>query len=117
MVQNAFHIRRLLDGEEPKVMHPWYKNFKGNVEGFGDKYVISGEAAILPGDKIEITELPVGTWTQNYKENVLEPMLGTDKVKPLISEYRVSNMNYNLILYLFNGIIYNIHQIQSSKVV
>lgn len=80
----------MLDGEEQKPMQPWYKNFRGTVEGFGDKYVISGEAAILPGDKIEISELPVGSWTQNYKENVLEPMLGTDKVKPLISEYRVS---------------------------
>ncbi|XP_050666367.1 DNA topoisomerase 2 isoform X6 [Leptidea sinapis] len=82
------NIRRMLDGEEPKPMHPWYKNFRGTIEGFGDKYVISGEAAVLGNDKIEITELPVGTWTQNYKENVLEPMLGTEKVKPLISEYR-----------------------------
>lgn len=81
---------RMLDGDEPVPMHPWYKNFRGTVEGFGDKYVISGEAAILPGDKIEITELPVGSWTQNYKENVLEPMLGTDKVKPVIQEYKVS---------------------------
>ncbi|KAL0871693.1 hypothetical protein ABMA27_004209 [Loxostege sticticalis] len=85
------NIRRMLDGEEPRPMHPWYKNFRGTVEGFGDKYVISGEAAILPNEKIEITELPVGAWTQNYKENVLEPMLGTDKVKPLISEYREYN--------------------------
>nr|XP_026488839.1 DNA topoisomerase 2 [Vanessa tameamea] len=85
------NIRRMLDGEEPVPMHPWYKNFRGTIEGFGDKYVISGEAAILPNEKIEITELPVGVWTQNYKENVLEPMLGTDKVKPLISEYREYN--------------------------
>ncbi|XP_013188614.2 DNA topoisomerase 2 [Amyelois transitella] len=88
IVQN---ILRMLDGEEPKPMHPWYKNFRGTIEGFGDKYVISGEAAVLPGDKIEITELPIGTWTQNYKENVLEPLLGTDKVKPVISEYREYN--------------------------
>lgn len=85
------NIRRLLDGEEPKPMKPWYKNFRGTIEGFSDKYVISGEAAILPGDKVEITELPIGTWTQNYKENVLEPLLGTDKVKPVISEYREYN--------------------------
>ncbi|XP_053606331.1 DNA topoisomerase 2 isoform X2 [Plodia interpunctella] len=88
IVQN---ILRMLDGEEPKPMHPWYKNFRGTIEGFGDKYVISGEAAVLPGEKIEITELPIGTWTQNYKENVLEPLLGTDKVKPVISEYREYN--------------------------
>lgn len=80
----------MLDGEEPKPMHPWYKNFRGTIERFSDKYVISGEVAILPGDKVEITELPIGSWTQNYKENVLEPLLGTEKVKPVISEYRVS---------------------------
>ncbi|XP_052741685.1 DNA topoisomerase 2 isoform X2 [Bicyclus anynana] len=85
------NIRRMLDGDDPVPMHPWYKNFRGTIEGFSDKYVISGEAAILPNEKIEITELPVGTWTQNYKENVLEPMLGTEKVKPLISEYREYN--------------------------
>lgn len=85
------NIRRMLDGEDPVIMHPWYKNFRGTIEAYGDKYVISGEASILPNDKIEITELPIGSWTQNYKENVLEPMLGTDKVKPLISEYREYN--------------------------
>ncbi|XP_045766849.1 DNA topoisomerase 2-like isoform X1 [Maniola jurtina] len=85
------NLRRMLDGEDPVPMHPWYKNFRGTIEGFGDKYVISGEAAILPNEKIEITELPVGTWTQNYKENVLEPLLGTEKVKPVISEYREYN--------------------------
>lgn len=33
------------------------------------------------GNTVEITELPVGTWTQNYKENVLQAMQGSDKVK------------------------------------
>ncbi|XP_048524898.1 DNA topoisomerase 2 isoform X2 [Dendroctonus ponderosae] len=74
-------IRSMLDGEEPKELHPWYKNFKGTVEFCGDKrYCISGELAIM-GNTLEITELPVGTWTQTYKENVLEAMQGSDKVK------------------------------------
>lgn len=79
----------MLDGDAPQPMHPWYKNFRGTVEGFQEKYVISGEAAILSNDRLEITELPVGVWTQNYKENVLEPMLGSEKVKPILSEYKV----------------------------
>lgn len=96
----------MLDGEEPTPMHPWYKNFRGTVESFQEKYVISGEATILPGDRIEITELPVGTWTQNYKENVLEPMLGSDKVKPIISEYKVSLISsFFLILFTNSQII------------
>lgn len=81
----------MLDGEEPRPMSPWYKNFKGTIEPFQDKYVISGEAAILPeDDSIEITELPVGTWTYPYKSNVLTPMFGNDKVKPTISGLEVT---------------------------
>ena len=45
------------------------------------RFVVSGEVAVLGDDTVEITELPVGTWTQNYKESVLEPyLLGTDKI-------------------------------------
>lgn len=83
-------FRRMLEGEEPLPMHPWYKHFKGTIEPFQDKYVISGEAAILPDDdSIEITELPIGTWTYPYKSNVLMPMYGSEKVKPTISEFEV----------------------------
>ena len=41
----------------------------------------SGVVSVLDEeDSIEITELPVRTWTQSYKEAVIEPMLtGTEK--------------------------------------
>ncbi|KAH8333743.1 hypothetical protein KR059_002916 [Drosophila kikkawai] len=84
------NLKRMINGEEPQAMHPWYKNFKGCTEYISDgRYVVSGNIQILPGERIEITELPVGVWTQTYKENVLEPLAnGTEKVKAVISEYR-----------------------------
>ncbi|XP_006971875.1 DNA topoisomerase 2-alpha isoform X2 [Peromyscus maniculatus bairdii] len=84
------NIRRLLDGEEPLPMLPSYKNFKGTIEELAsNQYVINGEVAILNSTTIEISELPVRTWTQTYKEQVLEPMLnGTEKTPPLITDYR-----------------------------
>ncbi|KAK7805688.1 hypothetical protein U0070_009837 [Myodes glareolus] len=84
------NIRRLLDGEEPLPMLPSYKNFKGTIEELAtNQYVISGEVAILNSTTIEISELPIRTWTQTYKEQVLEPMLnGTEKTPPLITDYR-----------------------------
>ncbi|KAH8335876.1 hypothetical protein KR074_000575 [Drosophila pseudoananassae] len=84
------NLRRLINSEEPKPMHPWYKNFTGRMEYVSDgRYVHSGNIQILPGDRVEITELPVGVWTQNYKENVLEPLAnGTEKVKAVVSDYR-----------------------------
>ncbi|PKU31925.1 hypothetical protein llap_17771 [Limosa lapponica baueri] len=84
------NIRRLMDGEEPLPMIPSYKNFKGTIDELGpNQYVISGEVSILDSTTIEITELPVRTWTQTYKEQVLEPMLnGTEKTPPLITDYK-----------------------------
>uniref|UniRef100_A0A8B9PTQ2 DNA topoisomerase 2 n=1 Tax=Apteryx owenii TaxID=8824 RepID=A0A8B9PTQ2_APTOW len=84
------NIRRLMDGEEPLPMLPSYKNFKGTIDELGpNQYVISGEVSILDSTTIEISELPVRTWTQTYKEQVLEPMLnGTEKTPPLITDYK-----------------------------
>lgn len=84
------NIRLLIEGKEPKPMRPWYKNFKGTIEYCGEqRYICSGEISITDNDEIEITELPVGTWTQVYKENVLESLLhGSEKVKAVIQDYK-----------------------------
>ena len=66
---------------------PSFKNFRGTIEMIdNERYVTSGEIAILDDQSIEITELPIRTWTQTYKESVLEPMLqGTDKTPAFIT--------------------------------
>ncbi|KAK6644205.1 DNA topoisomerase 2 [Polyplax serrata] len=88
------NIKRMLDGDDPLPMKPWYKGFKGEIEAYGDaRFMTSGEISILSDNQLEITELPVGTWTQAYKENVLEPLLhGVDnKVPPVIQDYKEYN--------------------------
>lgn len=91
IVQN---IRKLLDGEEVVKMLPWYKNFKGTIEDCGDnRYVVSGEIAVIGNDKVEITELPVGTWTQNYKENVLEILLHGKNIICSIFKFLILKIN------------------------
>lgn len=84
------NIRRMLDGDEPQPMIPSYKNFKGTIDSLGhNQYLVNGEVSILDSTTIEISELPVRTWTQVYKEQVLEPMLnGTEKTPPLITDYK-----------------------------
>lgn len=40
-------------------------------------------------DTVEITELPIKTWTQTYKERVIEPMFdGSDKKPQLLQDYK-----------------------------
>ncbi|XP_048869800.1 DNA topoisomerase 2-alpha isoform X2 [Brienomyrus brachyistius] len=84
------NIHRMLNGEDPLPMLPNYKNFNGTIEEvMTNQYMISGEVAIIDSTTIEISELPVKTWTQTYKENVLEVMLnGTEKVPALITDYK-----------------------------
>lgn len=87
------NLRLMLNGEEPKPMQPWYKNFRGKIEHISDsRYLTSGNIAQVEGNKLEITELPIGTWTQTYKENTLEPLLnGSEKIKPIITDYKEYN--------------------------
>jgi len=70
------NIRRLINGEAQRPIVPWYKNFTGHIVQLdNNRFVCSGEVGILSDDSLEITELPIKTWTQNYKESVIEPLL------------------------------------------
>ncbi|CAD5233794.1 unnamed protein product [Bursaphelenchus xylophilus] len=84
------NIRRLIQGEELVKMQPWYKKFNGTISQIdSQRFACSGEIAIVNDDTVEITELPVKTWTQNYKENVLEPMMdGTPDKPALINDFK-----------------------------
>ncbi|KAK2724992.1 DNA topoisomerase 2-like [Artemia franciscana] len=86
----AENIKRMLEGNEPLPMKPWFKNFRGTIVSVGHgRYALSGEVAVLDDNKIEITELPVRVWTQSYKESVLEPFLnGTEKQPAVITDYK-----------------------------
>uniref|UniRef100_A0A4W4HGF2 DNA topoisomerase 2 n=1 Tax=Electrophorus electricus TaxID=8005 RepID=A0A4W4HGF2_ELEEL len=84
------NINRMLDHQDPLPMLPSYKNFKGVIHELGqNQYMVSGEVSVLDKNTVEITELPIRTWTQAYKESVLEPMLqGTEKTPALITDYK-----------------------------
>lgn len=63
----------MLDGKEPINMIPWYKGFKGKIVEMRNKagtiyYEVSGCVNIIDSNTVEITELPVGYWTDDYKE-------------------------------------------------
>ena len=63
-----------LDGKEIQdlpTMTPWFRGFKGTIDELDDsKYIVNGEISEISDTKVEITELPIRTWTQDYKEKV-----------------------------------------------
>ena len=87
------NIRAVLDGESPTQMHPWYRNFNGTIEEEivkgESRYTVTGAYNIRDECTLEVTELPLRSWTSDYKE-FLEDMLvpKTKNTKPFISDYK-----------------------------
>ena len=77
------NVRRMIKGDLPEPMTPWYRGFRGHREQVGSTVVISGviRKNIYEPEQLEITELPIGVWTENYTESVLRPPTDSS-VKP-----------------------------------
>jgi DNA topoisomerase-2 len=76
-----------------KPILPYYEGFKGTVTKLTDhKYLIKGNYDTVGTDTIHVTELPVGFWTDDFKE-LLESLIdpGQDKtgkkIVPVIKDY------------------------------
>ncbi|XP_042234851.1 DNA topoisomerase 2-like isoform X2 [Homarus americanus] len=84
------NLKRMIRGEEPVKMKPWFKNFRGTIDELEhERYVVHGEIANIGQNQFEITELPIRVWTQSYKESVMENLLvGSEKTPALISDYK-----------------------------
>jgi DNA topoisomerase II len=71
---------------------PYYEGYKGTITKIANsKYLIKGKYDIISEDKIRITELPIGLWTDDFKE-YLEKMTDTTdkngkKITPLVKDY------------------------------
>jgi DNA topoisomerase-2 len=76
------NLRRLMRGEEPVRMSPWFRGFKGSIERIEqDKYKISGILEKLDDLTLEITELPIRRWTQDFKDMLEDFVSCPDKDK------------------------------------
>ncbi|KAM5542176.1 hypothetical protein V8D89_004049 [Ganoderma adspersum] len=95
------NVRRLMNNEEQEPMLPWWRGFTGTVKKTGDnKYDVVGTVTKLNDTTVEITELPIHRWTQNFKAE-LEGMIG-DKGDGAVKDYEEhhNNMNVHFIVTL-----------------
>jgi len=83
------NLRRLLNGEEVQPMMPWYRGFTGSIETTDKpgRYKVSGIIRLTENNVVEITELPVGMWTQEMKEFLEKEVMGTDKGPGIVKDY------------------------------
>ena len=87
-----------MDGTKLEIVYdeefiPYYEGFQGKIEKITDsKFLIKGKYEKVGSDKIRVIELPVGFWTENFKEHLeylIEPGQDKDgkKIIPLIKDY------------------------------
>lgn len=86
----------MMSNEELQPMTPWWRGFKGEVRPAAKhKYDILGVVKKLNDTTVEITELPIGMWTEKYKEE-LEAMITGDKEKGKEGVLKVGDLTHSM---------------------
>ena len=77
---------------------PYYLGFKGTIDkAEKNSYISRGVYRWIDDSTVEITELPIGTWTEDYKE-MLETMItnGSNNLKYIENHYTSKNVKFVL---------------------
>jgi DNA topoisomerase-2 len=99
------YIKSKLHGESNTTNNkfiPYYEGFKGTIEQIENgKFLIKGCYEKIGVDKIRVTELPVGFWTEDFKElleKLIESEVGKDgkKVVSVIKDYDDMSKDINV---------------------
>jgi DNA topoisomerase-2 len=89
--------------DDIREIDPFYLGFKGLiVKNEKGSYVSKGVYKWIDDNTLEITELPIGTWTENYKE-FLEDLItkSNQYLRSFESHYTAKNVKF--ILKFFDG--------------
>ena len=89
------NLRNMMRGQEINAMLPWYKGFQGTIEKQQKGFNVTGYCRLLGNNQLEITELPVGKWTRDYK-TFLEELAQKDEIDD-IAEYHTDNRVHFII--------------------
>jgi DNA topoisomerase-2 len=71
---------------------PWYRGFEGTIEKSDKKYITYG-VINKNKDKVEVTELPIGMWTDKFKETA-EDWLVDKKIKSMKNYSTPKKVNF-----------------------
>jgi DNA topoisomerase-2 len=92
---------QVIDSVRLSKMTPWYLGFKGTITtGKENSFLSHGVYNWVDDTTLEITELPIGTWTEDYKE-FLNNMItnGSNVLKDFESHYTAKNVRFILTMY------------------
>ena len=92
---------KLIEETELEELCPYYLGFKGEiVKNEKGNYISNGIYKWINETTVEITELPVGTWTENYKEYLEQLIINNNNkyLKSFENHYTAKNVKFILKL-------------------
>jgi len=77
------YIQNKIDNTVENIkVRPFYQGFNGTISEISDsKYMIKGNYEVTGTNTIKVTELPIGFWTDDFKEHLEELIVGPQKEK------------------------------------
>ena len=97
------YIRNKLNNHTQNVTNfvPYYEGFTGTVVELSEqKFLVKGKYQVIDDTTVHITELPIGTWTDDYKQYLETQMETVDKngkkTTPLIKDYNDMSKSTNI---------------------
>lgn len=88
------NLKRRLNGDGKDSMQPmvpWFRNWEGVTEELGEgRFKFNGIVNETGDCEVEITELPIRVWTQDFKDR-LEEIIKAEKVPSFIKDYTEYN--------------------------
>lgn len=77
-------------------LYPYYKNFKGKIKPYNKdmtKFITYGKMRPLENDTFEVTELPIGMWTDKFKDHC-HSLLEKGKITRIMNESTTDQVNF-----------------------
>ena len=119
-LKSKLDISKSADDEFEEDFLPYYEGFLGTIEKISDsKFLIKGRYEKVGPDKVRVTELPVGLWTETFKEHLeslIEPGVDKDgkKIVALVKDYddMSKDTNVDFTITFLKG---RLEEIESNK--
>jgi len=103
------NVLALIDKKKQSTIKPWYRGFKGTIEEISKKKFKSHGIYHNDEDTITITELPIGTCTDEYKEFLEELQIDTKNPTPkqIVESYKTNpdNTEVHITIQLRAGLL------------
>lgn len=92
------NIKHKLGGQPFKKMVPWYNKFKGKINNIDKNIYYSKGLYKITNNILEINELPINSWTDNYKEFLDDLMSKDDTIKNFKNNSSKDDIKFTIIV-------------------